>query len=62
VYELVTGTTNGTLDIFDPYTGYFQYTHSGNSENDSFTFKVNNGTQSNTATISFAIKNPVIEE
>jgi len=62
MYELITGTSNGTLDIFDPYTGYFQYTHSGNSENDSFTFKVNNGTQSNTATVSIAIMNPVIEE
>lgn len=62
MYELISGTSNGTLDIFDPYTGYFQYTHSGNSENDSFTFKVNNGTQSNTATVSIAIKNPTIEE
>jgi penicillin-binding protein 1A len=62
MYELITGPINGSLDIFDPYTGYFQYTHSGNSENDSITFKVNNGTQSNTATVSIAIKNPVIEE
>lgn len=58
MYELISGPSQGNLDIFDPYTGYFQYTHFGNSENDSFTFKVNNGTQSNTATVSIAIKNP----
>ena len=58
MYELISGPSQGNLDIFDPYTGYFQYTHYGNSENDSFTFKVNNGTQSNTATVSIAIKNP----
>ena len=58
MYELISGPSQGNLDIFDPYTGYFQYTHYGNSENDSFTFKVNNGAQSNTATVSIAIKNP----
>ena len=58
MYELISGPSQGNLDVFDPYTGYFQYTHYGNSENDSFTFKVNNGAQSNTATVSIAIKNP----
>ncbi|MHB8096832.1 MAG: Ig-like domain-containing protein [Erysipelotrichaceae bacterium] len=58
MYELISGPSQGNLVIFDPYTGYFQYTPYGNSENDSFTFKVNNGTQSNTATVSIAIKNP----
>lgn len=62
MYELISGPSQGNLDIFDPYTGYFQYTHFGNSENDSFTFKVNNGTQSNTATVSIAIKNPNLKE
>jgi penicillin-binding protein 1A len=62
MYELINGPSNGSLDIFDPYTGYFQYTHYGNSENDSFTFKVNNGAQSNTATVSIAIKNPNLSE
>lgn len=60
-YELISGPSQGTLDIFDPYSGYFQYTHFGNSENDSFTFAVNNGSQSNTATVTIAIKNPVIK-
>ena len=62
MYELISGPSQGNLDIFDPYTGYFQYTHFGNSENDSFTFKVNNGAQSNTATVSIAIKNPDLKE
>jgi len=62
MYELISGPSQGNLDIFDPYTGYFQYTHYGNSENDSFTFKVNNGAQSNTATVSIAIKNPNLKE
>ena len=60
-YELISGPSQGTLDIFDPYSGYFQYTHFGNSKNDSFTFAVNNGSQSNTATVTIAIKNPVIK-
>jgi len=62
MYELISGPSQGSLDIFDPYSGYFQYTHSGNSENDSFTFKVNNGSQSNTATVTIAIKNPELRE
>jgi penicillin-binding protein 1A len=62
MYELVGGPSHGNLDIFDPYTGYFQYTHFGDSENDNFTFKVNNGGLSNTATVSIAITNPKIQE
>ncbi len=62
MYELVSGPSHGSLDIFDPYTGFFQYTHSGDSENDNFTFKVNNGGVSNSATVSIAITNPKIEE
>ncbi|HET6786003.1 MAG TPA: transglycosylase domain-containing protein [Erysipelotrichaceae bacterium] len=61
MYELVAGPSHGNLDIFDPYTGYFQYTHYGDSENDSFTFRVNNGSASNTARVSIALKNPKSE-
>lgn len=57
-YELVEGPSHGFLDVFDMYTGYFQYTHYGDSENDSFTFRVNNGGVSNTARVSIALKNP----
>ena len=57
-YELVSGPSQGSLDVFDPATGYFQYTHYGNSNNDSFTFRVNNGSSSNTAKVTIAIKNP----
>jgi len=58
MYELVAGPSHGNLDVFDTYTGYFQYTHYGDSENDSFTFRVNNGSASNTARVSIALKNP----
>lgn len=62
MYELVAGPSHGNLDVFDTYTGYFQYTHYGDSENDSFTFRVNNGGISNTAKVSIALKNPKSEE
>lgn len=60
-FELVNGPSQGILDVFDS-TGYFQYTHYGNSQNDSFTFRVNNGSQSNTAVVTIAIKNPVLRK
>jgi VCBS repeat-containing protein len=59
-FEIVTGPTHGILATFDPETGAFTYTPSGDYfGTDSFTFRATDGTAlSNVATVSITV-NPV---
>lgn len=42
-YSIVDYPAHGTLELTDAATGAFTYTHSGDGQDDSFTFSVNNG-------------------
>ena len=53
---LLGGTANGTIQLFSD--GTFNYVHNGTeTSSDSFTYQANNGTPSNTATVTISIIN-----
>ena len=56
-FSIVNGSAHGQVTLLDPTTGSFRYTPQANwSGNDSFTYRVNDGSlNSNTATVAIAV-------